>query len=94
MLLRYFALVDGSVKVKFVPLVAPSDLVTYQPLGSPNVTLVKLVQSAKADEPMAVTLLPIVTLANLKQESKAHKSMVVTLSGMTMLVKLVQPRKA
>ena len=60
-------------------------------LFSPNVTLVKLVQLRKADDPMVVTLSGMVTLVKLVQLRKADDPMVVTLEGMVMLVKLLLP---
>jgi hypothetical protein len=50
-----------------VPLVADEDNEYHQPLVFLNVTLVKLLQTPKAQTPMLVTLLPIVTLVKLLQ---------------------------
>ncbi len=74
-----------------------------------NVTLVRLVQSAKAQDPLLVrfgdsvptlpipilvTLLGIVMLVRLVHSQKAKRPMLVTPSGMVILVRPEQFRKA
>ena len=54
-------------------------------LFAPNVTLVKLVQPPKADEPMVVTLSGIVMLVKLVQLLKADEPMLVTQLGIVIL---------
>ena len=59
-------------------------------LFAPNVTLVKFLQTEKADEPMLVTLSGITILVKLLQPEKASEPMLVTPLGISILVKLSQ----
>ena len=59
-------------------------------LLSPNVTLVRLLQSSNALFPMLVTLLGISMLVRLLQLLNALYSMLITLLGISMLVSLLQ----
>ena len=92
--IRYVAAVEAFARFvdeMFVPLVAVELNEYHQPFGFSNVTLVKLLQSENAPEPMLVTLSGIVMLVRPVQKPNASLLMLVTLLGIVMLVRLLHP---